>query len=180
MASQEPTIESRQIFQGKLVRLRVDTVGLPQGGTSTREIVEHSPAVAIVPLDEDMNVHLVRQYRKAIEQELLEVPAGVIHEGEGLEACARRELEEETGYGAGRLELMAAFFTTPGFCDEEIYAFLATNLTQGQPHPDEDEGIEPVSVPLSSVPELIRRGEIRDAKSIASLLMVLERMRQGR
>ena len=171
----EPTIRSRRIFEGKILSVRVDTVELPQGRTSTREIVEHGPAVAIVPLDDNMNVLLVRQYRKAVDQVLLEVPAGRMEDGEEPEACARRELEEETGYSANRWERLGRFFTTPGFSDEEMHTFWATELTPGESHPDEDEVIEPVTVPLASIRELIEQGEIRDAKTITSLLLVLER-----
>ena len=171
----EPTIRSRRIFEGKILSVRVDTVELPQGRTSTREIVEHGPAVAIVPLDDNMNVLLVRQYRKAVDQVLLEVPAGRMEDGEEPEACARRELEEETGYSANRWERLGRFFTTPGFSDEEMHTFLATELTPGESHPDEDEVIEPVMVPLASIRELIEKGEVRDAKTITSLLLVLER-----
>ena len=178
--NQEPTIQSRRIFEGKILSLRVDTVGLSQGRTSTREIVEHGPAVAIVPLDESMNVLLVRQYRKAVDQALLEVPAGGMEDGEEPEVCARRELEEETGYSASRWERLGSFFTTPGFSDEEMHTFLATELTPGESHPDEDEVIEPVTVPLTSVRELIEKGEIRDAKTITSLLLVLERTGRDR
>ena len=121
------------------------------------------------------NRPVVRQYRKAVDQVLLEVPAGRMEDGEEPEACARRELEEETGYSANRWQRLGSYFTTPGFSDEEMHTFLATDLTPGEPHPDEDEVIEPVTVPLTLVRELIEKGEIRDAKTITSLLLVLER-----
>ena len=177
MTNPESTITSQRIYQGRVVGLRVDTVQLPQGRVSKREIVEHGGSVAIVPLDAQMNVLMVRQYRKAAEEALLEVPAGGLDEGEAPEECARREMVEETGYRASLMEHLATFFTTPGFCDEEMHAFLATGLTAGQPRPEPDESIEVVRVPLASVPEMIQRGEIRDAKSIASLLLTLERTR---
>ena len=175
MTSPERTIESQRIYKGRVVGLRVDTVQLPQGRVTQREIVEHGGAVAVVPLDTEMNVLLVRQYRKPVEQELLEVPAGGLEEGEDPETCARRELEEETGYTAGQMERLAYFFTTPGFCNEEMHAFLATVLAPGRAHPEADESIEVVRVPLASVPEMIQRGEIRDAKSIVCLLLTLGR-----
>ncbi len=177
MTSPEPTIESQRVYQGKVVGLRVDTVQLSQGRVSKREIVEHGGSVAIVPLDDQMNVLMVRQYRKAVEEALLEVPAGGLEEGEAPEEGARRERVEESGNRASRMEHLATFFTTPGFCNEEMHAFLATGLMAGQPHPEPDESIEVVPVPLASVPEMIQRGEIRDAKSIASLLLTLERTR---
>ena len=118
---------------------------------------------------------LVRQYRKAVEGTLLEVPAGSVDMGEGPEDCARRELLEETGYTAGRVELLASFYTTPGFCTERMHAFLATDLTPGEAQPEFDEDIQVITVPLNEAMGMIQSGEIKDAKSIASLLLVLER-----
>lgn len=177
MIPPEPTMASRRIYQGRVVGLRVDTVRLPDGGASQREIVEHKGSVAIVPLDDQGHVLLVRQYRKAVEQALLEVPAGGLEEGEVPEACARRELAEETGHTASRMEHLASFYMTPGFCTEEMHAFLATGLAPGQPRPEQDENIELVPVPLATVGGMIHRGEIRDAKSIVALLMALERVK---
>ena len=177
MTVREPTVETRRIYKGRVISLRVDTVQLSQGRVSQRELVEHGGSVAIVPLDGKKNVLLVRQYRKAIEQTLLEVPAGGLREGEAPEACARRELEEETGYTAARLEHMGSFFMTPGYCDEEMHTFLATGLKEGRPQPDFDEDIQVVPAPLDSIPGMIQRGEIRDAKSIAALLLTLGRTR---
>lgn len=173
MTTLEPTINSKRIYKGRVVGLRVDTVQLAEGRVSQRELVEHSPSVAIVPLDRERNVLLVRQYRKAVEQTLLEVTAGGLEEGEAPEDGARRELDEETGYIAGHWEHLASFFLSPGYCDEEMHVFLATELAAGQPHPESDENIEVVSVPIYSIPAMIQRGEIRDAKSIAALLLVL-------
>ena len=177
MTTLEPTIKSRRIYNGRVVGLRVDTVQLAEGRVSQRELVEHSASVSVVPLDSDMNVLLVRQYRKAVEQTMLEVTAGGLEEGEAPEDGARRELEEETGYTAGHMEHLASFFMSPGYCDEEMHAFLATGLTGGQPHPESDERIEVVAVPIDSIPGMIRRGEVKDAKSIAALLLVLGRRR---
>ena len=172
----EPTKESRHIFQGKVVSLRVDTVQLSNGGLSTREVVEHSDAVAVVPVDSHGNVILVRQYRKAVEETLLEVPAGGINAGETPEAAARRELLEETGFTAKDYESLGGFYTTPGFCTELMHSFLATGLTPGEAQPEFDESIEVVSVPLREIHTMLREGEFQDAKSIASLLLVLDRL----
>ena len=171
----EPSVDSRVAYEGKIVNLRVDTVSLPQGRMGTREIVEHVPCVCIVPLDDDGNVVMVRQYRKPVEETLLEVPAGGMDPGESPEDAARRELREETGYAAEELGHLSSFWTTPGFCTELMHAYVARGLRPGALSPDEDENIEVVRVPLSGAPDLIRRGEIRDAKSIASLLLVLDR-----
>ena len=174
MQNPEHTVATERIFRGRIVGLRVDTIQLPDGRSSTREIVEHSGSVAVVPLDGRGNVLMVRQYRKPVEQELLEIPAGLLEQGEEPEAAALRELQEETGHTAQRIELLVRFFTTPGFCDEEMHIFLATGLVAGQPNPDEDEQIELVPVPLADVSEMIRRGDIRDGKSIAALLLAVQ------
>ena len=174
MQNPEHTVATERIFRGRIVGLRVDTVQLPGGRVSQREIVEHSGSVAVVPLDVHSNILMVRQYRKPVEQELLEIPAGLLEPGEEPEAAARRELQEETGYTAQRIEPLVQFFTSPGFCDEEMHTFLAMGLVAGRPNPDEDEQIKLVPVPLADVPEMIRRGEIRDGKSIAALLLAVQ------
>jgi ADP-ribose pyrophosphatase len=171
--SEEPTIESRRIYSGKIIGVRVDTIRLQGGGISHREIVEHSPSVVVVPVDQEQRVLLVKQYRKAPEKALLEAPAGGLEEGERPEDGVLRELQEEIGFTAGRLQRMAGFWLTPGFCTEYMHAFLATDLLASSLPPDEDESIEVVSVPLAQVPEMIRSGEIEDAKSIAALLMAM-------
>ncbi|MBF8267320.1 MAG: hydrolase [Dehalococcoidia bacterium] len=170
---EEPTVESRRIYRGRVIGVRVDTVRLPKGGTSLREIVEHGHAVVIVPVDPMGRVLLVRQYRKAAGKTLLEAPAGGLDEGEAPEEGALRELQEETGFIAGKLQPMGGFWTTPGFCTEYMHAYLASELRRSALAPDEDESIEVVPVPLTQVPDLIRSGGIEDAKSIAALLMAL-------
>lgn len=176
MTDLEPTTASERIYAGRVVGLRVDTVRLPNGREATREVVEHSESVAIVPVDAEGNVILVRQYRKAVERTLLEVPAGSVEEGEDPEACARRELLEETGYTASHIEPIASFYTTPGFCTERMHAYLATGLTPGEAQPEFDEQIEVVPVPLQEVGELIHSREIQDGKTLTSLLLVLDRL----
>jgi ADP-ribose pyrophosphatase len=171
----EPTVESRRVFEGKIINLRVDTVRMASGQISTREVVEHAPCVCIVPLHDNGTVTLVRQYRKAIERFLLEVPAGGMDQGEDSHAAGHRELMEETGLRAERMEPLSFFWTTPGFCDEGMHAFLATGLTKGDDHMDEDEDIEVERVPLSQAPDMIASGQIQDAKSIASLMLVYAR-----
>ena len=170
----EPTVESHVAFEGKLVTVRVDTVRLPRGKLSTREIVEHGACVCIVPVADEGEVVLVRQYRKAIEAQLLEVPAGGIEGGESIEEAVLRELQEETGYTATSLKHLCSFWMTPGWATEEMHAYLATDLKPSSLQPDEDEIIHVVKVPLSQVPEMIRSGQIRDAKSIASLLVAMD------
>jgi ADP-ribose pyrophosphatase len=172
----ERTLQTERIYDGKLVSLRIDTVELPSGRETRREIVEHGDVVAMVPVDSEDNVLLVRQYRKATEQTLLEIPAGLIEAGEEPLESARRELEEETGFAAESWELLGGFYTSPGFCTEYIYVYLATRLRPSSRDPDDDEIIELVRVPLSRAADLVASGEICDAKSMAGLLMALRRL----
>ena len=174
MTNTELTIRSERIYTGRVVGLRVDTVRLADGQETTREVVEHGESVAVVPVDGKGNVILVRQYRKAIDVNLLEVPAGSVEEGEDPVACGRRELLEETGYTASHMESIASFYTTPGFCTERMHAYLATGLTPGKAQPEADEQIEVVPVSLQEVGELIRGRVIQDGKTLASLLLVLD------
>jgi ADP-ribose pyrophosphatase len=172
-AQSEPTVESKVLYRGRIVNLRVDTVRLPNGRLTTREIVEHSHAVCIVPVDDRGNVLLVRQYRKPAEAQLLEVPAGGVEAGEVSQEAVLRELQEEVGLTAGTLRHLASFWVAPGWCTEYMHAYLATDLSPASLAADEDENIVVVPVPLARVPELIQSGEIQDAKSIASLLLAL-------
>jgi len=178
--TQERTVESQRLFQGRLVNLRLDTVELPTGKQTRREIVEHGESVAIVALDSEGEALLVRQYRKAPERVLLEVPAGGVNRGEEPLHCAQRELQEETGFRAGKMERIGGFYASPGYCTEFLHLFLATDLQSSPLRPDSDEIIELVRLPLTKVPQLIASGEICDAKTIAGLLTVLlmhERLR---
>jgi len=169
----EETLSSQQVFQGRLIRVRVDRVRLPGGGESSREIVEHNGAVAIVALDGESHVLLVRQFRKAVERTLLEIPAGTLEPGEDPLECAHRELKEETGYAAGKMEHLGGFYSAPGFCAEYLTLYLATDLKPGPSNTEFDEDIELVRLPLSQTPQLIASGAICDAKSIIGLLSVL-------
>ena len=169
----EPTIESKDIFQGRIVKLRVDTVQLPSGRTTTREIVEHEDAVCVVPIDENNNVLMVRQYRKAAQLNLLEVPAGGVEAGESPEETVLRELQEEVSVTSGSLRRLSGFWVSPGWATEFMHAYLATDLTPASLPADDDEYISVERVPLDRIPELIESGEIQDSKSIASLLLAL-------
>ena len=173
---EERTVDSRVAFQGRHINVRVDTVRLANGRLTTREIAggtTHDDAVCIVPLDGEGGVYLVRQYRKAVERSLLEVPAGGMEPGEDPEDAARRELAEETGCRAQSLERLAFFYSAPGFLTEGMYAYLATGLSRGADSPDEDENIEVVKIPLKDVPSMIESGQIQDGKSIAALMLVM-------
>ena len=169
----EPTIESKDIYQGRIIKLRVDTVQLPSGRTTTREIVEHEDAVCVVPIDENNNVLMVRQYRKAAQLNLLEVPAGGVEAGETPDETVLRELQEEVGVTSGSLRRLSGFWVSPGWATEFMHAYLAMDLTPASLPADDDEYISVERVPLDSIPGLIESGEIQDSKSIASLLLAL-------
>lgn len=169
-------IDSREIHHGRIVHLFVDRVRFPDGSEGELEMIRHSGAAAVLPVlgdpgGPDPQILLIRQYRYASGGYMLEVPAGrPDHPGEDWEVCARRELREETGLTAGKLTYLTAIFTTPGFTDEKIHLYMATDLTGGDQALDADEFVEPVTMPLSQALEMIRTGEINDAKTICTLL----------
>ncbi|MBK5225039.1 MAG: NUDIX hydrolase [Thermoleophilia bacterium] len=162
-------LSSEYVYKGRVIRLRVDQVELPDGHRTIREVMEHPGAAVIVPVDGEGTVHLVRQYRDAIGQQLLEVPAGKLDPGEDPADCARRELREELGLTAGKLIRLTAFYSSPGFCDEILHVFLAEELTHGEEDSDHEEFIEPEQRPLDPLPELLQ--ELRDGKSIIGVML---------
>ncbi len=172
--SREKTLSSQLIYSGRVVKLRVDTVQMPSGRETTREIVEHSDCVAIVAIDASDNVLLVNQFRKPVERELLEIPAGGIETGEDPVATVRRELREEIGYLPRKVERLGGFYSAPGYCTEYLYLYLATDLTPNQLYAEDTEDIRLARVPISQIPALITSGSICDAKSIAGLLTFVE------
>ena len=169
----EKTLSSQLIYDGLAVKLRVDTVQMANGRETTREIVEHSDCIAIVAIDADDNVLLVKQFRKPVEKELLEIPAGGIDPGEDPETAVRRELREETGYLPQRVERLGGFYSAPGYCSEYLYLYLATDLVPSQLFAEDTEEISLVRVPITQIPGLVTSGKICDAKSIAGLLTYL-------
>lgn len=173
----ENLINSKLEFQGKLLALRSDSVKfLSNTGKEvevTREVVQHSAVVVMVAVDDKSNVLLVKQYRYAAGSELLEAPAGGIEPGEKPEEAALRELKEETGYGARKISPLGEFWALPGWCTEYLYGFLLQDLFPCHSDGDEDEDIQVVSIPWDQIPGLIKTGEIKDAKSIVSLLSAL-------
>ena len=170
----EKTLSSQLVFNGRAVKLRVDTVQTVSGRETTREIVEHADCVAIVAIDGDNNVLLVNQFRKPVEKELLEIPAGGIDLGEDAETAVRRELREETGYLPERVESLGGFYSAPGYSSEYLYLYLASDLAPSPLYAEDTESIEVVRVPIYKIPGLITSGSICDAKSIAGLLTFLE------
>ena len=170
----EKTLSSQLIYEGRAVKLRVDTVEMPGGRKTTREIVERGDCVAIVPIDADGNVILVSQFRKPVEKELLEIPAGGIEPGEDSVTTVRRELREEIGYLPRKVDRLGGFYSTPGYCTEYLYLYLATDLVPSPLQAEDTENIRLVRMPVSQVLSLITSGTICDAKSIAGLLTFLE------
>ena len=167
----ELTIGTKRIYEGNIINVRVDTVRMPSGRDATREIVEHSHAVCIVPIDNDGNVVLVRQYRKPAEDALLEVPAGGVEDGEISEEAVLRELQEEIGYTADHLEHLSSFWVAPGWATEYMHAYLATGLRESRLEGDEDENIEVVRLRFDEAVSMLQTGEINDGKTIAALLL---------
>jgi ADP-ribose pyrophosphatase len=169
---EERVIESRRLYDGRIVNLRVDTVELDGGRHATREVVEHSQAVAIVPVAADGRLVLVRQYRLPVGRVLLEVPAGGLDHGEDAETAAQRELQEETGFRAGRIERLGGFWVAPGYCTEYIHVYGAFDLIESRLEADEDEQIEIEFVEPAGAVRMIAAGEIEDAKSICGILLL--------
>lgn len=168
------TLSSRELYAGRLLQLREDRVEMPDGSTAERVVVEHPGAVVIVPLDGHGNVLLVRQPRYAANRkELLELPAGTREPNEEPETTARRELREETGFDTRDLIPLGGFYSAPGFLSEYLHLFAARDLFASKAEPDEDEFLSMQPTSLYNVSNLIRSGEIEDAKSIAGLLRVI-------
>jgi ADP-ribose pyrophosphatase len=177
-------IQSRVIHDGRVVHLSMDRVRFPDGSVGELELIRHRGASAVVPflgdpLDPDPKLVLIHQYRYAAGGFVYEIPAGIPSDGEAWEECAARELEEETGYAAGSLELLTRFLTTPGFTNEEIHLFQATGLSKGDVRRDADEFMEVVELPFSRVLELVREGVIRDGKSLVGILFADRARRHG-
>lgn len=170
----EITADSKMIFRGRILNLRVDEVELPDGKRAAREVVEHSGAVVIVPVLDNGNIVFVRQYRYPVSEFLLELPAGKLGRGdENIEDCARRELLEETHYSCERIEKLTEFFTSPGFCDEKLHLFAANGLRDTRPEKlacDSDEFISIADFSPGEALEMIRENKITDAKTMLGIL----------
>lgn len=176
MELKETKLDSQQIFDGVIVKLCRDRVELPNGKTSYREAVRHPGGVIILPIDENGNVHLVRQFRYPVGRVLLEVPAGKLEYGEEPFAAAKRELSEEVGAKAELWTDLGAVLPTPGYCDEVHYLYLARGLTFGDTHPDEDEFLEQVTMPFEEACAMAADGRIDDSKTVIALLRAKLRM----
>ena len=173
-------VTEREIYVGRILTLRLKYLRQADGSDRLREIVEHAPGAAVVAVDADGQVLLVRQFRPAVDANLLELPAGLVDTGEQPIDCARRELAEETGFSAGRLEPLVRFYTSPGFTNELIHIFVATELRQSAFEPDEEEDIELVRMPLERAIDQVLSGELSDAKTVAGLLAYRSRKSEVR
>jgi len=165
---EEKTLQSEEIFSGKVISLHLQDVELPNGKQAKREIIKHPGAVAILAITQDDKVVMVEQYRKALERTIVEIPAGKLEKGEEPAVCARRELEEETGYECEHLELLTSFYTSPGFADEIIHVFLAKGLMKKENAAclDEDEFVNLEELTLEEVKQYVKDQKIYDAKTI--------------
>ncbi|MFD1018571.1 NUDIX domain-containing protein [Thalassobacillus hwangdonensis] len=175
---EEKTVETQEIYDGKVVKLQVDSVTLPDGATSKREIIKHPGAVAIIALTDDDKVVMVEQYRKPLEKSIVEIPAGKLEPGEEPHVTAKRELEEETGYTTDNLQYITSFYTSPGFADEIIYLYFTDELKQLKENVegDEDEFVELLELSLEEAEKLVKEERVHDAKTAYALLYL--RMRK--
>jgi len=175
----EQRLSTKRIFDGRVIRLRVDTVRREDGQETVREVVEHAPVIAVLALDTEDTLILVKQYRTPAGKELLEIPAGGIEPGEGPEEAVIRELQEETGFKPLELVRLGGFYSAPGFCDEYLHIFLATRLVASRLHAEDTDEIEIVRVALNDIPALVAAGGIEDAKTLAALTLLRQYRQAG-
>lgn len=177
MELNEKTLTSELVYDGRLLKVYMDTVELINGKTSWREVIRHPGAVVVVPIDGEGNIHLVRQFRYPYGKAVLEVPAGKLERGEKPFPAAQRELSEEIGATAEEWVEMGEMLPTPGFCDELQHVYLARGLTFGATHPDEDEFLEQVSLPLEEAVAMAVDGRLEDSKTVAAILRAYLRLK---
>jgi ADP-ribose pyrophosphatase len=171
MQYEEKTLSTKHVYKGKFISLDTVEVELPDGNKSTRDIVLHPGASVVVPVNEDKEIYMVRQYRKPIEKITIELPAGKLDEGEDPKVCAERELKEETGIEASEIKHMISIHSTPGFSTEVLHMYLATGLKEGTANSDEDEFVSCEKYKIDDLIDMIMKNEITDAKTIIGILM---------
>ena len=179
MSFNEKTISSEIKYKGKILNLRIDTVE-SVNGESTREIVEHSGGAVVLPLLPNKNVVMIRQFRKPLERDVLEIPAGKIEQGESPEETAFREFQEETGYKANNMTLLTKMYPSVGYSEELLYIYLATDLEPGETDFDENEDIDTYSYHIDDLYEMVMEGKIQDAKTQVAILMTVELLQSGK
>ena len=177
MIFEEKTVSSDIKYNGRIIDVRVDTVLMPDGKKAYRDIVDHPGGVGVVPITDAGEIILVRQYRKAIEKAIYEIPAGKLDSGEPHYECGVRELEEETGYKANDFIYLGHMYPSPGFANEITYLYLAKSLYKGVASLDEDEYLDIISMPANDVLTMILNNEINDAKTIVGIFKALEHLK---
>lgn len=172
----EKIITSKNVYDGRIVKLDINEVELPNGQIAKREVVSHKPGVSIVAIDDKNNFIFVKQFRSGIGDELIEIPAGLVENGENPKSAARRELQEEIGYDCSNLELLCSFYPSPGFCNEVTYIYLATNLIKSSLPKDEDEFIELIRIHMAEIKSLYNKEYTVDGKTILGITLALNRL----
>ena len=172
MSFNEKTIEVKNIYDGKIIKFELQTVELCNKKLVEREIIRHKGGVAVIPITENNEIIMVRQFRKAFDEELLEIPAGKIEYDEKPELCAIRELKEETGYSSDKISFINVMYPSPGYTDEKIYIYKAEKLTEGDLSLDEDEFLQVEKYTLEQAVEMVKTGVLKDAKTIIAILLL--------
>lgn len=178
MIFEEKTVSSQTKFEGRIITVKVDKVSMPDGKLAERELVLHPGGVGVVALTKENKVILVKQYRKPLDKAIYEIPAGKLDKGEEPITCAIRELSEETGLSAEKFTYLGFIYPSPGFTDEVTHMYLATGLSQGDTHPDDDEYLDVEEVSLVEVLAMIEKNEVNDAKTVCGILKAVALLRQ--
>ncbi len=174
MNLEEKTLSKNVIFEGRIITVHEDEVLLPNGNIASREVVEHPGGVAVVAVDEENNIYMVRQFRYPFQKVLLEIPAGKLNYGEDPFTCGVRELKEETGLTAETFDYLGSFMVSPGFCGEKIHIYLARGLSKGAMQLDPDEFLEVEKCPINELLAMIMDNKIEDAKTVIGVLKTLQ------
>ncbi len=170
MVYEEKTVSSEMIFEGRVIKTRLDKIELPDGKLASREIIEHPGGVGVVAITDKDEIILVKQFRKPIEKAIYEIPAGKLDPGEHHRDCGLRELKEETGMQAEKFEYLGFIYSSPGFTNEKIHLYSAEDLVQGETEFDEDEYLDIIKIPLDKAYQMVLDGELNDAKSVYGIL----------